>query len=533
MGVRIQELPETTGINKEDLLIVEDGQGTKKGTVQQLDEALGVSQLKEDIGVIENVGFDVYKSRNIMNPSGITKNSWLTLEGTIQTPSPYGDNTTVYNGVVEGGHKLFMTYQNGGQRDIFEVSRYVFENSSGVISSAGNTLMNGIDIPIGATNIKILFNTVSLNTKLQMEYDNVSDYLEYGDKILTHKKTDIGVDSTFFSPRYLYAYSGTMRYIDKMNVVSSISDNLMDIESPQNDPSRGKKDKICAIYGVDKIEVKSKITGDVLFSKPLGLTKVNASTKSNPSDVVNIMMIGDSYTGNNILPCDIKKQLVDTYGFTNYHFVGNKSGTDNGVTCNHEGRAGYSIADYLKLNNKDGRGDSFPNPYLIDGKVSIKAYCDKKDIQYPNVFIVELGINDIENGLMGAGVHGTLNERIKYFIDLIHSEFSDAKILLVGVVYASINNGQASYVSKNKNRMKYNQNLENIALSDNYKSFVKYCDVGALFDTVNGYGWNEKNAYRGSEEKIKEIADWLHPCRAGYYMESDCIVPALLDFNIK
>lgn len=53
MGVRIQELPETTGINKEDLLIVEDGQGTKKGTVQQLDEALGVSQLKEELDSIE------------------------------------------------------------------------------------------------------------------------------------------------------------------------------------------------------------------------------------------------------------------------------------------------------------------------------------------------------------------------------------------------------------------------------------------------------------------------------------------------
>lgn len=48
MGVRIQELPETTGINKEDVLIVEDGQGTKKGTVQQLDEALGVSRLIEE-----------------------------------------------------------------------------------------------------------------------------------------------------------------------------------------------------------------------------------------------------------------------------------------------------------------------------------------------------------------------------------------------------------------------------------------------------------------------------------------------------
>lgn len=48
MGVRIQELPETTGINKEDLLIVEDGQGTKKGTIQQLDDSLGVSRLREE-----------------------------------------------------------------------------------------------------------------------------------------------------------------------------------------------------------------------------------------------------------------------------------------------------------------------------------------------------------------------------------------------------------------------------------------------------------------------------------------------------
>lgn len=48
MGVRIQELPATSGIKKEDVLIVEDGQGTKKGTVQQLDDSLGVSRLREE-----------------------------------------------------------------------------------------------------------------------------------------------------------------------------------------------------------------------------------------------------------------------------------------------------------------------------------------------------------------------------------------------------------------------------------------------------------------------------------------------------
>lgn len=243
-----------------------------------------IGSLKEDIGEIENVGFDVYKSKNIFNPTGVIENSWLLQDGTIQTPSPYGDGTTVYSGAIEDRHKLFMTYQNGTTRSIFSVSRYVFQNSSGAVVGNGNsTLMNGINIPDGAVKIKILFNTPSLKNKLQMEYDSVSDYLEYGEKILTHKKTDISVDSTFFSPRYLYAYSGTMRYIDKMNVVASNSDDLMYIESPQNDPSRGKKDKICAIYGVTKIDVKSKITDALLFSKEIGITKVDVTKKNKSS----------------------------------------------------------------------------------------------------------------------------------------------------------------------------------------------------------------------------------------------------------
>lgn len=40
-------MPSSNGIKKEDLLIVEDTSGTKKGTVQQLDEVLGVSKLNK------------------------------------------------------------------------------------------------------------------------------------------------------------------------------------------------------------------------------------------------------------------------------------------------------------------------------------------------------------------------------------------------------------------------------------------------------------------------------------------------------
>lgn len=76
MGVRIQELPETTGINKEDVLIVEDGQGTKKGTVQQLDEALGVSQLKEDLSELSDLPVTWTEGAFISNITGqVTENT--------------------------------------------------------------------------------------------------------------------------------------------------------------------------------------------------------------------------------------------------------------------------------------------------------------------------------------------------------------------------------------------------------------------------------------------------------------------------
>lgn len=48
MGVKIAELPSSEGISKTDLIIVQDNEATKQGTVKQLDDSLGVSKLKEE-----------------------------------------------------------------------------------------------------------------------------------------------------------------------------------------------------------------------------------------------------------------------------------------------------------------------------------------------------------------------------------------------------------------------------------------------------------------------------------------------------
>lgn len=144
MGVRIQELPETTGINKEDLLIVEDGQGTKKGTVQQLDEALGVSQLKEDLVDLSDkvikeeliqylrnenkeVGKSYYIGSNAINPySKETQQIWkpISIKANVSyyllkiTPANSGfignDGTVNAIGTGDGEHNvIFKPTQDG------------------------------------------------------------------------------------------------------------------------------------------------------------------------------------------------------------------------------------------------------------------------------------------------------------------------------------------------------------------------------------------------------------------------------------
>ena len=112
MGVRIQELPETTGINKEDVLIVEDGQGTKKGTVQQLDEALGVSQLKEDLDELYDgkVAFPiVWEQGNIDSSGGNEENDYFVRSQMFDIT-----NNTVYMGMSESYKVTAYIYNSNG-----------------------------------------------------------------------------------------------------------------------------------------------------------------------------------------------------------------------------------------------------------------------------------------------------------------------------------------------------------------------------------------------------------------------------------
>lgn len=127
MGVRIQELPETTGIKKEDVLIVEDGQGTKKGTVQQLDEALGVSQLKEDLVIEHNSSLGT-KMFVILNESINFENGLInTVNGNKEVSNDYecSDFIEVISGkkyFIDRGYSYVCLYD--GQKNYIKYETY-------------------------------------------------------------------------------------------------------------------------------------------------------------------------------------------------------------------------------------------------------------------------------------------------------------------------------------------------------------------------------------------------------------------------
>lgn len=232
MGVRIQELPETTGINKEDVLIVEDGQGTKKGTVQQLDEALGVSQLKEDLGGISEypLGDNVFKTELVTNSDNCsyTKND-DSVTVSISNENYYSSARTEY-GVVQ--HILTPNKKYRMSCDIEVISgnpycsmaiRGTSTNRDTVVKKCGNGSAGHYSVDFIATEYMsyisffVSFDTPVSNSSVKYSNIKIEEILEITAVDRTARKSIIAIKSDIATLEdNLYESVGTInrQYID-------------------------------------------------------------------------------------------------------------------------------------------------------------------------------------------------------------------------------------------------------------------------------------------------------------------------------
>lgn len=342
------------------------------------------------------------------------------------------------------------------------------------------------------------------------------------------------LDSTFFIPKKVYCLNGTEggKWLFKQNIVISknYDEFYLDSTAP-NGAYRGINGDI-QTQKADEIKVKSSKDNSVLYKVVYNRCVANYKEKTNPSEIKNIMIIGDSLSDAGYIPCDIKDQIVNKFGFTNFNFIGTKEdvllidGTDNTVTCKNEGRGGYAIDDFMKNDNSQGRGEAYPNPFLNNGTVSIRDYMTRNnfngDLDY---LIVELGTNNIVGGL-GDDVD-SIKTKMKSFIDLILNEYPNCKIFICGLVCVSRINGTYDFINHNTKILNVNKAYETMCEDASINENCTYVDINTFFDVEFAYPYLEQT-YRGSNEIKKIITDWLHPSKAGYYMISDTIVSSFI-----
>ena len=255
-----------------------------------------------------------------------------------------------------------------------------------------------------------------------------------------------------------------------------------------------------------------------------------------PKQDVNILCIGDSLTAGGIWPAEAYRRLAATggtpagHGFSKIHFVGTKTKTVNGLTVGYEGSGGWTWDSYL--------GKNSPFYDSNTGKISFKSYCQKNGIADIDVLCVMLTWN---NQSIPSNTYQNLDgghfADARQLLDLLHSEYPNAKVRLMGLQMPCQNGGLgASFGAGNPmsdtygmlvSAMHYNAALERLSDLPQYRDFVQYVDVAAQFDT--DYNMPDKSRPANNRTDVTEVLgnDGLHPSTSGYYQIADAIYRAL------
>ena len=214
---------------------------------------------------------------------------------------------------------------------------------------------------------------------------------------------------------------------------------------------------------------------------------------------------------------------MTTRGWTNYNFIGRK--TD--YNTNHQGMGGYAIHDFVipPAEMRVGFTENpfyNPNTQLLDFNYYMTNNSFTGDIDY---LILEHGVNDL---LTYNRTPEQIVADLKIFIDQLHINYPNCKVLLCGLVHPSpLNDFYDAYLQSERIHP-INKAYDGFAADALYSGFVTYVPVCVGFDADYGYQFTTAPAYRNSTEQVKVLSDYLHPNEAGYCMEADQVKAAFL-----
>ena len=255
--------------------------------------------------------------------------------------------------------------------------------------------------------------------------------------------------------------------------------------------------------------------GTSSLHKRMPWSVVNASDLTATS----ILVMGDSTTAGG----DVIQKLHDNI---NNESLITTLGTCGTAPYNHEGHSGWSTGDFLT--KTDAQGNPFYNPSTE--KFDASYYFSHNNIQYPDYFIINLGINDMFN-LTKDKVPEVI-ENIDTIIDSVQSASNTIKICVALTIppnssqdaFGNDYAGRAEYALLTYKDRWFNFVRALIDTYDNRESEgIFVIPINVNLDTVYGMGHAAKavNARSQETEVLPTDGSAVHPNTSGYWQIAD------------
>lgn len=466
-----------------------------------------------------------------------------------------GYKTTGFIAVTEGNIVAFSYMPSGKSLPMNVKFLAAYSSGKEIVSSAGMSA-NAMyyKVPSGVSYIRFSWNTTSYSANVKAEITenfNSGDYESYYKEVGFSASKLIRKPIRCFLPRYIYVAVG--RTIELYN-----SQVCVDCEGYYFQWICDYGTAMSRKFTITGTEAMAAAKGDSTLSVGQHRLTLNLFDRFGnmcwtgqtilcvhaASAAGRILPIGDSLTNWKRWLPEVMKLSGDDISFvgTRYSGVDYDSGgkTYDEGTIHHEGRSGFSAADYLTNSSYsfDTRYDGVPdvegsaNPFFDGEKFSLAHYLTSQSIETPSAVQIFLGTNDISNSVSDAVAN------IKAMVDSIVSEYPDMLIFLCHTIYRSGQNGYGSIGSdgysggSGARAYQYDEDCKVFDLMVGLtKELIEYSNVvfvplATCHDREYNFGAVEVAANPRAEQKISVPVESVHPQAQGYYQFADVMFSA-------
>lgn len=174
------------------------------------------------------------------------------------------------------------------------------------------------------------------------------------------------------------------------------------------------------------------------------------------------------------------------------------------------------------------------------GKVDFVSYCKRQGFEGVDILCTLLTWNG-GGGYLDQGGREKIARQVelaKSFLRIFHSDYPEARVLMMGIQLPSLNGGcGASYgaggggaLSVYANTyalcryvMEMNIEYQKMANLEEFSSYVEFVNISAQFDSENNMPETEKAVNLRSKKTEKVGTNGVHPTEEGYYQIADAV----------